>query len=68
LVTENQNLAHENKQLNALLKEYENTLETVMGKFRSFSVSTKKFKERGRSLRWGFKWKRGEGGRKGGAG
>ncbi|WWD21235.1 hypothetical protein CI109_105719 [Kwoniella shandongensis] len=34
LVLENQQLQHENKQLNALLKEYEQTLETVMGKFR----------------------------------
>ncbi|KAK4687245.1 hypothetical protein P7C73_g2879, partial [Tremellales sp. Uapishka_1] len=34
LVLENQTLQHENKQLNTLLKEYEQTLETVMGKFR----------------------------------
>ncbi|TYJ57351.1 hypothetical protein B9479_001890 [Cryptococcus floricola] len=34
LVLENQQLQHENKQLNALLKEYEQTLETVMSKFR----------------------------------
>ncbi|TXT13712.1 hypothetical protein VHUM_01079 [Vanrija humicola] len=34
LVLENQTLQHENKQLNGLLKEYEQTLETVMGKFR----------------------------------
>lgn len=38
LVLENQQLQHENKQLNALLKEYEQTLETVMGKFRGVSV------------------------------
>lgn len=38
LVKENQSLAHENKQQALLLREYENTLETVMGKFRSFSV------------------------------
>ncbi|WRT69111.1 uncharacterized protein IL334_006095 [Kwoniella shivajii] len=37
LVMENQQLQHENKQLNALLKEYEQTLETVMGKFRGVS-------------------------------
>ncbi|KAF8308557.1 hypothetical protein DL93DRAFT_2086747 [Clavulina sp. PMI_390] len=35
LIIENQNLVNENKQINALLKEYEQTLETVMGKFRS---------------------------------
>ncbi|KAN0062802.1 hypothetical protein ACQY0O_004622 [Thecaphora frezii] len=40
LVKENQTLAHENKQQAMLLREYENTLETVMGKFRSFSHST----------------------------
>ncbi|PWN51408.1 hypothetical protein IE53DRAFT_51431 [Violaceomyces palustris] len=40
LVKENQSLAHENKQQALLLKEYENTLETVMSKFRSFSHST----------------------------
>ncbi|KAJ9099927.1 hypothetical protein QFC21_003932 [Naganishia friedmannii] len=34
LVLENQNLAYENKQLNLLLKEYEQTLEGVMSKFR----------------------------------
>lgn len=39
LVLENQGLQHENKQLNALLKEYEQTLETVMGKFRGVAVS-----------------------------
>jgi hypothetical protein len=38
LVLENQQLQYENKQLNALLKEYEQTLETVMGKFRGVSV------------------------------
>ncbi|KAG8856781.1 hypothetical protein FRB96_006285 [Tulasnella sp. 330] len=35
LIIENQQLQHENKQLNVLLKEYEQTLETVMSKFRS---------------------------------
>ncbi|KIJ28145.1 hypothetical protein M422DRAFT_37446 [Sphaerobolus stellatus SS14] len=39
LVMENQNLLHENKQLNELLKEYEQTLETVMGKFRAQSYA-----------------------------
>lgn len=38
LVLENQQLQHENKQLNALLKEYEQTLETVMNKFRGVAV------------------------------
>lgn len=38
LVIENQTLLHENKQLGSLLKEYEQTLETVMAKFRSQSV------------------------------
>lgn len=36
---ENQNLAYENKQLNLLLKEYEQTLEGVMNKFRGVCVS-----------------------------
>jgi len=35
LVLENQTLLHENKQLSSLLKEYEQTLETVMAKFRA---------------------------------
>lgn len=39
LVLENQSLAHENRQLNLLLREYEQTLEGVMSRFRSFSVS-----------------------------
>ncbi|KAF8523589.1 hypothetical protein JB92DRAFT_2884170 [Gautieria morchelliformis] len=34
LVMENQSLLHENKQLNSLMHEYEQTLETVMGKLR----------------------------------
>ncbi|SNX86628.1 uncharacterized protein MEPE_05337 [Melanopsichium pennsylvanicum] len=40
LVKENLGLSHENKQQALLLREYENTLETVMAKFRSFSHST----------------------------
>ena len=40
LVKENLSLSHENKQQAVLLREYENTLETVMSKFRSFSHST----------------------------
>ena len=38
LVLENQQLQHENKQLNGLLKEYEVTLEKVMTKFRGIAV------------------------------
>lgn len=30
MTQENQNLQHDNKQLNALIKEYEQTLETLM--------------------------------------
>ncbi len=40
LVKENLALSQENKQQAMLLREYENTLETVMAKFRSFSHST----------------------------
>ncbi|KAL4399275.1 hypothetical protein ACI68E_003651 [Malassezia pachydermatis] len=39
LATENTKLAHETKQLGMLLREYETTLETVMGKFRAFSYA-----------------------------
>lgn len=38
LVLENQSLQQENKQLSTLLKDYEVTLEAVMGKFRSHAV------------------------------
>lgn len=38
MVIENQTLLHENKQLGVLLKEYETTLETIMGKFRTHAV------------------------------
>jgi len=38
LVMENQTLLHEHKQLRMLLREYEGTLETVMGKFRGVCV------------------------------
>lgn len=38
-IIENQTVHHENKQLSLLLKEYEQTLETVMAKFRSHAVS-----------------------------
>jgi len=39
LVLENRTLSHENKQLSILLREYEATLEGVMGKFRGLAVS-----------------------------
>ncbi|CAA7261380.1 unnamed protein product [Cyclocybe aegerita] len=35
MTQENQNLQHDNKQLNALIKEYEQTLETLMSSFRN---------------------------------
>jgi len=35
VLAENQNLLNENKQLNALVREYEQTLETIMSKFRT---------------------------------
>lgn len=38
IMIENQRLQHENKQLSTLLKEYEQTLETVMAKFRTQAV------------------------------
>jgi hypothetical protein len=37
-IIENQTLLHENKQLSVLLKEYENTMETIMAKFRNHAV------------------------------
>ena len=37
---ENRTLSHENKQLSILLREYEATLEGVMGKFRGLAVRT----------------------------
>ncbi|WFD35240.1 hypothetical protein MCUN1_002091 [Malassezia cuniculi] len=43
LVIENQTLAHEARQLGALLRETENTLETVMAKFRAFSHATQRY-------------------------
>lgn len=39
ILIENQTLQHENKQLGTLLKEYEQTMETVMSKFRNHAVS-----------------------------
>jgi len=38
-VIENQTLLHENKQLSLLLKEYENTMETIMAKFRNHALA-----------------------------
>ena len=43
LMTENTSLAHETKQLGSLLRECEGTLETVMGKFRSFSYAAQQY-------------------------
>lgn len=40
LSTENQSLQYDNKQLNSLLKEYEQTLDTVMSTFRKHAVSS----------------------------
>lgn len=39
MITENQGLQYDNKQLNSLLKEYEQTLESVMATFRKRAVS-----------------------------
>jgi hypothetical protein len=38
MTAENQALQHDNKQLNTLIKEYETTLETIMGLFRQRAV------------------------------
>ncbi|KAG8219457.1 hypothetical protein J3R82DRAFT_385 [Butyriboletus roseoflavus] len=38
-IVENQTLLHENKQLSLLLKEYENTMETIMTKFRNHALA-----------------------------
>ncbi|KAL0066613.1 hypothetical protein AAF712_006417 [Marasmius tenuissimus] len=38
ILIENQTLLHENKQLSLLLKEYEDTLDTIMTKFRNHTV------------------------------
>ena len=39
MTAENLALQHDNKQLNTLIKEYETTLETIMGLFRQRAVS-----------------------------
>ncbi|TDL26397.1 hypothetical protein BD410DRAFT_741712 [Rickenella mellea] len=39
LIIENQTLLHENKQLSVLVKEYEQTMETVMSKFRNHALA-----------------------------
>jgi hypothetical protein len=38
MIAENQSLLHDNKQLGALIKEYEQTLETLMSAFRTKAV------------------------------
>jgi len=38
MMAENQALQYDNKQLNALIREYETTLETIMGLFRQRAV------------------------------
>lgn len=38
IIIENHTLLHENRQLSLLLKEYEQTMETIMTKFRSHAV------------------------------
>ena len=38
VIIENHTLLQENKQLSALLKEYEETMENVMSKFRNHAV------------------------------
>ena len=38
IIIENHTLLQENKQLSALLKEYEETMENVMSKFRNHAV------------------------------
>lgn len=42
IIIENQTLLQENKQLSLLLKEYENTMETVMAKFRNHALAAQK--------------------------
>ena len=37
-IIENQTLLYENKQFGLLLREYENTMETIMSKFRTHAV------------------------------
>ncbi|KAG6851391.1 hypothetical protein H0H93_005789 [Arthromyces matolae] len=41
-VIENQVLLHENKQLSQLLKEYEQTMETIMSKFRNHALAAQR--------------------------
>ena len=43
LVVENQTLAHEARQLGTLLRDTENTLETIMAKFRALSHATQHY-------------------------
>ncbi|KAF9532111.1 hypothetical protein CPB83DRAFT_738607, partial [Crepidotus variabilis] len=39
IIIENQTLLHENKQLSLLLKEYENTMDNIMSKFRNHALA-----------------------------
>ncbi|KAI0348132.1 hypothetical protein BDW22DRAFT_1320468 [Trametopsis cervina] len=39
IIIENHTLLHENRQLSMLLKEYEHTMETIMGKFRNHAAA-----------------------------
>ena len=50
LIMENQSLLHENKQLNSLMQEYEQTLETVMSKLRGHCVRFTSFSWNGPGL------------------
>ena len=38
IIIENHSLLHENRQLTGLLREYEQTMETIMDKFRGHAV------------------------------
>lgn len=42
-IIENQTLLYENKQFSLLLREYENTMETIMSKFRNHAVRSDTF-------------------------
>ncbi|KAH9929713.1 uncharacterized protein B0H18DRAFT_995857 [Fomitopsis serialis] len=42
IVIENHSLLHENRQLSVLLKEYEQTMETIMSKFRSHAMASQR--------------------------
>ncbi|KAH9837314.1 uncharacterized protein C8Q71DRAFT_757668 [Rhodofomes roseus] len=42
IIIENHSLLHENRQLSLLLKEYEQTMETIMSKFRSHALASQR--------------------------